>query len=155
MEVFLASCLQDVVILQVPAGGVQAVIVPAGRITVRVFKQVILQFRGGHGRKPLLGGLVDLGLEERAGSDRERLVRLPHGYIADHDGRPVQPGCQPQGVVHRLQVHVPIALFPVGKVIACYRLHFHVHREQVIAAVGSMGCHRVKEKPGIIARMLT
>ena len=62
-----------------------------------------------------------------------------------HEASPLQPGDSPQGVEVGLEGKIAVAQVPGRGFVAGYRFHFHIHREQVVAAMSLLD-HRVEEE---------
>ena len=80
-------------------------------------------------------GFFELEFEHRAGSQRDQVVCRLVDDIAEHDGGAVEPGGMPERAEVGHQVDVAVALFPVGELVSVDRFHFHVDRQQVVAAM--------------------
>ena len=150
-DVLGAGALQQVVVLEVPAGGVEVGVAAGRRVAVRRAVEVVLELGGGHRREPLPGRGVDLAPQHRPGGDGDRGVVADAGDVAQHQRRAVEPVGGAQGGEVGNQVHVAVAELPVGEVVAGDRLHLHVGGEQVVAPVRAVGRHLVEEHAGVVA----
>jgi hypothetical protein len=60
------------------------------------------------------------------------------GDVAEHERRAVEPRDPPQRREVGDDREVPVAALPVGHLVARHRLHLHVEREQVVAALDAV-----------------
>lgn len=69
------------------------------------------------------------------------------GYIVNEIAQDDRGGRRPRRDPHRREVgrHVEVSVtsFPVGVVVAGYRLHLHVNGEEVVTPVGASRAERV------------
>jgi hypothetical protein len=72
--------------------------------------------------------------------------------VAKHERRPLEPRNPPQGRQVRLDPEVPVALLPARNRVAGDRVHLHVEREQIVAALDAVvGDALVDEEPPVHA----
>ena len=150
VECLLARRQQRMVVLDVPADGLEVRVAAGGGVAVRAAEDVVLEFRAGphgvahiprplylpaqhrprrHGRGPVRG-VVDVAQDQR---------------------RAVQPGRPPQRLHLRRQVDVAVPLLPAGEGVPGDRLHLHIDGQQVVAGVGAAIGDLVEEELGVEA----
>ena len=130
-----AGGLQDVVVLDVVAGGFRIAVVAAMDVLVAFVEQVELQLRGEHADVTALGKPGDLFLQHGPRAMRKIAVFVVQ-HIAQHQRGAVQPRDAAQGFQVGFEREVAIALVPARRGIAGHRFHVDVVGEQVVAAVG-------------------
>jgi len=146
-----AAALEDVVVLQVPAGGLQVGVAPLGRFAVGVGENVVLELRSRHHLVAVSGGRLELLAQQAARRQRHQLVGFRVQHVGQHQSGPVGPGGQAQGVHVGHQMDVAVAQFPVGEVVTGHRRHLHVDGQQVVAGVGARPGGVFQKKFGVEA----
>jgi hypothetical protein len=106
---------------------------------------VEFEFRGGHGRPALFGQSRDLPLQDGARRMGQLFMAAMVEQVGQHQGGPLEPGHPAQAFHDRLDDEVAVAERPGRRLIAGHRLHFHVDRQQIVAAVGLLD-HAVEEE---------
>ncbi len=135
--------LQDVVVLDVPAGRLEIAVVLLARRRVAVIEGVELELRGHLGGVAERLHALELPLEDRARAVWQRLAIMV-GDVAEDQGGAGQPGDPAQGAEVRPDDEVAVALVPGRGLEARDRLHLHVDREQIVAGVPFL-VHRIQE----------
>ena len=133
-DALLLGGLQDVIVLDVGAGGLEAVVALGRRRLVGLVEQIELELGGAEraqlaGREPL-----DLALEHGARRMRHVVVVMVE-HVGQHQRRAFEPGQRPQRRQVGLQDEIAVALVPARRRVARHRLHVDVVGEQVVAAV--------------------
>ncbi len=129
---FLLGCLKDVVVLDIPARRLEVGIALAGDIRVAFVEEIEFQLGADLDRIARVARPRQLAFQDRARRVRNVLAVMIHA-IADDQGGAFQPGDVPQGRRIRPDGEIAIPLVPRGGLEARYRLHFHIHGQQVIA----------------------
>ena len=148
-KVLVAAALEQLVVLQVPARWLQAVVMRRVGVAVAILEEVILQFGGGHGPVAKVLGGGELLPQQAARGLGQQGVGFLIIDIAHHPGGAVQPRGDPQGREVWHEVKIAIAQFPIGKAIARHRLHLHVRGEEVVTGMGAPVQRRFEEKIGV------
>src|SRR6185312_17500051 len=83
--------LQDVVVLEVPAGGLEVAEVLLRGVAIAGAEEVVLELGRGKRRKPGLARAFRLPAQDRARRDWHVIVRLLALDVAHHEGRLIEP----------------------------------------------------------------
>jgi hypothetical protein len=138
--------LEQLVVLEVPADGLERAVARCGRVPVRRAEQVVLQLRGGHRGQPGRSCGVDLAAEDRPGRDGCELLGAGVVDVAEDERRAVEPvGPAERGEVGAQQ-EVAVAEVPAGEPVARHRFELHVGGQQVVAGMGAVAGHLVEEE---------
>ncbi len=133
-----AGALEDVVILEIPADRREAGIPgPCSRAVV-LLEDVVLELGSREGPKSQVARRVDLIAQKRARRHAHVAVRVLVAHVAQHERALLEPARDPQRRQIRHEVEVAVALLPVRERVALDRLHLHVGRKEIIAAVGAV-----------------
>jgi hypothetical protein len=132
-----------VVVLDVPAGGLEIAIALIAGGPVAVVEDVELELGRHLGGVALLLEPTQLSLEHRARAVGQ-LFAVMVGHVAQHQGRPGQPRDAPQRPEVRLDDEIAIALRPGRRLEARHRLHLHVDGQEIVAGVPFL-VHRLEE----------
>ena len=151
VEALGARALQHVVVLEVPAGGLEVAVVLLRRLAVARLEEVVLELGAGIAGEAELLRRVDLAAQDRARRDGDVVVRLLALHVAEHEGGLVEPARDAQRRQVGHQVDVAVAELPVGELVARHRLHLHVDGEQVVAGVAAVRRDLVEEHLGVEA----
>src|SRR5688572_7062717 len=118
MEVFAASALQDVVVLEIPAGGGQVAVVLRMSVPIAVAIHVMLELRSGERfvAERLRG--LELSSQHRTRRDRDELIGLLIAQIAQHERAIAQPARDAQGPEIGDEMEVTVAELPARKAVA-------------------------------------
>jgi hypothetical protein len=134
--------LEDVVVLDVVAGGLRLPIALGVNRLIALVEQVEFELGGeirlhAHGLQPR-----QLLLQQAARGVRYVLVTVMVEHVGDDQRRPGQPGDTPERRHVRLQDEVAIALRPVGGRVAGHWLHVDVVCQQIVAGMSLVmrGC---------------
>jgi len=138
-----SRALQDVIILDVRAEGLQILVMLAAGLAVRLVEDVVFQLCAGLDGIAHLCGRGDLAFEKVARGNGDRGVRTFVVYIAKHERGSVEPGGGAQRAHIGDAVEIAVTHFPVGVGVARHRLHLHVRREQVVAGVHAAPGHAI------------
>ncbi len=137
------QCVVDVVVAR---RGQPAVALLPG-FPVAVVEDDELQLGGDVGLEAVVGQASELGLEDLPGRGDDRGLVEPVQVGRDQGG-----SRQPGGAAQRGQVgdhgHVAVAARPAGHGVPVDRIHVHVDREQVIAALRTVRGGILQEEPG-------
>jgi hypothetical protein len=136
--------LQNVVVLDVPAGVLQVPVVLVPGLVVGLVEEVELELRAGLGGPAPIRQAGQLLFQDAA----RRMGQQPAVVVADvaqHQGRALQPGRAAQGRHIGLDGEVAVALVPGRRLEARHRLHLHVHGQEIVAGVGLFD-HGVQEE---------
>ncbi len=120
------------VVLNVPARGLEVAIALLARRLVGFVEDVELQLRADLADVAERPRPRHLALEDAA----RRVAQVGAVMIdavGDHQRRALEPGNPPQGREVRLQREIAVARIPGGDPVPRDRLHVHVDREQVVA----------------------
>ena len=133
-DAFLLGGLQDVIILDIGAGGLQAMEALGSRALVALVEQVELELgraQGAHlhGRQPR-----DLFFQHRARAVRHIMMVMVED-VGDDERRILEPRNSPQRRQVRLHDEIAVALVPARRLVAGHRLHIDVVGQQIVAAV--------------------
>ncbi|MNF73957.1 hypothetical protein D3C84_559770 [compost metagenome] len=128
--------LEDVVVLDVMAGGFRFVIVALVDHLVALIEQIELEFRGKHAGIAALAQALDLLFQNRPRAVGQVLAMVMIEHVAQHQRRALKPGHAPQGGHVGLEHEIAVALAPAGRGVTRHRFHVDVVGQQVIAAVG-------------------
>ena len=116
-----------------------------------LFEQIELELRAEHGLEPELARPLDLRPQHLPWRRPHRLLVMP-SHVTQHHRRGVEPRDRAQGVEIRHQVEVAVPGLPARHLVAGHRVHLHVHREQVVAALGRLALvRRLDEVLGVDA----
>ena len=126
--------LEDVVVLDVPAGGLELFVDLGARHIVRLVEHVELELGRHVDLEALLSCAGDLALQDRARAVRH-VFPMVVDDVAEHERRALQPRDLAQGREVRADREIAVALVPGRGRVARHRLHVHVEREQVVAGV--------------------
>ena len=150
VECLLARRQQRVVVLDVPAGGLEVRVGAGGGVAVRAAEDVVLELGAGPHGVARIPRPLDLPAQHRPRRHGRGPVR---GLVdvAQDQRRAVQPSRPPQRLQLRRQVDVAVALLPAGEGVPGDRLHLHIDRQQVVAGVGAAIGDLVEEEPGVEA----
>ena len=133
------------VVLDVPAGGLELVVALVAGGAVIVVEDVELELGRHAGGEPALRQAGQLRLQDGARAVRQ-FDPLMVADIAHDEGGARQPGDHVQGREVRLDDEVAVAFVPRGRGEARDRLHLHVDREQVVAGV-PLVLDRIQKEP--------
>ena len=114
-----------------------------GRLVRRVERDE-LELGARQGHPALRGCLVELGVEDRARRLDDGGVVEPDEVALDHRGGR-QVGEHPDRALVHGELHVAVAALPRGDRVAADRVHVDVDGEQVVAALGAVLDHDVRE----------
>ena len=135
---------EDVVVEDVGdrRGEVLEVLLPGLRVALLV--EVELELGGGVGREAHLPRTLVHGDQDLAGrGDHRGAVVIDD--VGENQRGAVEPRDPPQSRHVRGDPEVPVAVLPVRHLVAGQRLHVHVEREQVVAALHPVPDHLVEE----------
>ena len=129
-----ARGLQDVVVLDVIAGGLGLLVVFFVDVLVALVEQIEFELGGEHTGIAAIGQPRDLLLQDAARAVRQVVIVVVLHVAQDQRGifKPADPA---QGGQVRLQNEVAIALGPAGRCVARHGLHVDIVGQQVIAAM--------------------
>jgi len=144
-EELFSAALKEVVVFEVPAEGVEFLVVLFVGGAVGLAVGEVFEFGGGQGVVAEAGGGGDLFFEDGAGGDGDVVD------IAVDEGGLGLPGGEAEGGEVGEEVEVAVAEFPVGEAVAGDGLHFGVGGEEVVAGVGAMGGDVIEEEGGVEA----
>ena len=133
-DAFLLGGLQDVIVLDVAAGGLEAVEALAGGALVALVEQIELELGGEVGAHVALLEPGDLGLQDLPRRMRH-LVVVVIEHVAQHQRGALEPRRACQGREVGLHDEVAVALLPARRRVAGHRLHVDVVGEEIVAAV--------------------
>ena len=146
-----AGSLQQVVVLDVPAGGFEIGVPLAMSVAVGVVEEEELQLRCRHDSKPSAAARSTWVASIDRGATATGACVCDVDDVAQHDRRRVgPPGAVERGEVGD-QVEVAVAEFPTGVVVSGDGFHLHVDRQQVVAGMGSVADRVVEEEGGVDA----
>jgi hypothetical protein len=151
VEALGARALQHVVVLEVPAGGLEVAEVLLRGLAEAGPEQVVLELGAGIAGVAELLRRIDLAAQDRARRDRHVVVRLLALHVAQHERGLLQPAGDAQRGEVDHHVHVAVAELPVGERVAGDRLHLHVDGEQVVAGVAAVLGDLLDEHLGVEA----
>ena len=125
---------EDVVVEDVRHRRRQVAVVLRVRLLVGLLQEVELELGAEHRLEARRSRPLDLRLQHlpRRGADRRAV--LP-GDVAEHERRPFEPRHPPQRPEVGPQVEVAVAPLPARHRVPGLRVHLHVEREQVVAAL--------------------
>ena len=129
VEIFLFGSLEHVVIFDVPAEGLQVIVVLLTGGFIGIFEDVVLQLRAALGAVPGFGQALYLSLQHGAGRHGDGLVDLFALQVAEYQSGSIEPGDLPEGGKVGHAVKVAVALLPVGEIVALDDVHLHIHGE--------------------------
>jgi hypothetical protein len=112
----------------------QVAVVPAVRLLVGLLEQEELQLGAEHRRESEFRGALDLGAQHLPGRRRHRRAVLP-GHVAEHECRRLEPRDPAQRREVGQQREVAVPPLPARDRVARHRIHLHLEREQVVAAL--------------------
>ena len=128
----------------------QVAVVLGVRLGVGLLQQIELELAPEHRLEP--GGSRSLNLcfqhLARRGDDRRAVLPVD---VAEHHRRPRQPRHAAQRREIRSQVEVAVPRVPTGHCIPGLRVHLHVERQQVVAALESVLDRLGEEIVGLLA----
>ncbi len=135
---------EDVVVEDVRdrRGQVLEVLLPGLRVALLV--EVELELGGGVGHEAHLPRPFVDGDQDLAGRGDHRSAVVIDD-VGENQRAAVEPGDLPQRRHVRGDPEVPVAVLPVRHLVAGQRLHVHVEREQVVAALHPVPDHLVEE----------
>ena len=149
-HLFLLGGLEDVIVLDVGAGGLEiAKAFGFGRF-VGLVEQIEFELGSEIGRHAKRVEPRDLLAQHRARGMRECLMAVMIEDVAENERRCRQPRNAPERRQVGLHDEIAVALFPIGDGVARHRLHIDVVGEQIVAAVG-LFIGAVDEKFGLEA----
>ena len=125
---------EDVVIEDVRDGRGEVLEVLLPGLGVALLVEVELELGGRVRREAHRAGTLVLGDQDLPGRGHHGTPVLVDD-VREHQRRAVEPGDHPQRGHVRLDPEVAVAVLPVGHLIPGERLHVHVEREQVVAAL--------------------
>ena len=138
MEALGAGALQDVIVLEIPAGGLEVTVAFLRRIAIARAEEVVLQLRRGKRLEIHLASAINLASQDRPGCHRHQVVRLLVLDVADDERGFVEPARAPQRLHVRHEVEVAVAKLPIGELVPRHRIHFHVNGEEIVAGVRAL-----------------
>src|SRR5438093_9463201 len=124
--------LQRMVVLEVPAEGLEVVEALALGGSVGVAQHEELELRGGHDAHARGGRALDLPLEDGARRHGHERVALLLDDVAEDDRRVLEPGRAAERREVRHAAYVTVALLPRGEAIAGDGVHLHAAGEEVV-----------------------
>ena len=136
---------QDRVVHVVGVGGYQVAVVLGRRLLVGVPVDDELELGPGQRHQPALGQPRGLRREDLPRRGHHRSVIQP-GQVGDDQGRAGLPGDAAQRGHVGPEHEVAVAAVPGRHRVPVDRVHFHVHREQVVAALGVVLRHLLQEE---------
>ena len=104
------------------------------RLRVRLLEQVELELGADHRREAERLRPLDLRAQHLARRRRHRRAVVPADVAEDERGR-LEPGDPPQRREVGLEREVAVAPLPARELVARHRIHLHLEREQVVAAL--------------------
>src|SRR5687768_2019028 len=104
------------------------------RLLVRLLEQEELELRAEHRVEPELGGPLELSLQDLARRGGDRGAVVPRD-VAEYERRPFQPGNPAQRAEIGNEPEVAVAPLPARDLVPRDRIHLHLEREQVVAAL--------------------
>ena len=134
-QVLFLRALKDVVILDALSDRRRIDESFFGDGLVRIFENVQLQFRRGHGGEAHRLGTGELAAQHAARRDRHQLVLVLAIDVAQHQRRLRQPRCDAQRFEIGDGTEVAVAFRPRREGVAGHRIHFYVAGEEVIAGM--------------------
>ena len=141
-QALLLGGLEDVVVLDVPAGGLEVAVDLLACAVERLVEDVELELGGHVDDEAQLARPRHLALEDRARRMRHGLTVVVD-HVAEHQRGALEPGDPAQRDEIRADREVAVAELPGRRLVARHRLHLHVEREQVVAAcISSTTCSR-------------
>ena len=105
-------------------------------LRIAFLEQEEFQLGRHHHVKAHVLGALELRFQHLARRMGDRLVAVMIEQIADHQRRARNPRDQPQRLHVGLHHVIAVAALPARRVIARHGDHFHVGRQQVVAAMG-------------------
>ncbi len=128
---------EDVVVEDVRDRGGEVPVVLRVRLFVALLEQEELELGAEHRRVAERLGALDLGFQHlpRRGLDVRTVMRE---HVAEHERRALEPRDAAKGREVRREPEVAVALVPARERIAGDRIHLHLEREQVVAALDAV-----------------
>ena len=114
-------------------------------------EEIELELAAHHGREAESGRALELGLQNlaRRGLHRRPVVPL---HVAENERRRLEPRDAAERRQVGPNVEVAVALLPARERIARHRVHLHLEREQVVAALHPVPrVHLLEEELGVKA----
>src|SRR3954462_12795795 len=96
VEALGARALQDVIVLEVPAGGLEVAIAALRGIAIAGAEEVMLELGRRECAVAQLVGRVHLRAQDRARRDADELMALLVLDVAQDEGAFLEPACAPQ-----------------------------------------------------------
>ena len=121
------------------------------RLLERLAEEIELELAAHHRRVAERGRALELRLENlaRRGLHRRPVVPL---HVAEHERRRLEPRDAAKRRHVGPNVEVAVALLPARERVAGHRIHLHLEREQVVAALHPVpGVHLLEEELGVQA----
>ena len=128
---------EDVVVEDVRHRRRQVAVALRVRLLVRLAQQVELELRADHHVEPERARPLDLRAQHLARRRTHRRAVVPLD-VAEDERRRLEPRDPPQRRQIRRQVEVAVPALPRRELVARHRVHLHVEREQVVAALGAV-----------------
>ena len=128
----------------------QVAVVLLVRLGVGLLEQVELELGAEHRLEARRPRPLDLRREHLARRGDDRRAVLP-GDVAEHERRPLEPRDAAQRREVGPQVEVAVAALPARHRVAGLRVHLHVEREQVVAALEPVLDRLVEEEVRLLA----
>ena len=144
-EALVVACGEHVVVEVVGHRGCEVLVALGVRLRERLLEEVELKLGPEHGLEPERPGALDLVAKHLAWRRPDRVVVVPRD-VAEHEGGRLQPGDPAQGGEIGHEVEVAEAALPAGHRVTGSRVHLHIHREQVVAALDRLTSGRAGKK---------
>jgi hypothetical protein len=123
------------------------------RRVVRLPEEEELELGADVRDEPALGQPVELAAQDLARRGRDGPPVLPLDVAYD-ERRPLEPRDPPEGLDVRPEHEIAVARLPRRHLEPLHRLHVDVDRQQVVAALGPVGCDLVAEERRVKALAL-
>ncbi len=114
--------------------GRQVLVALRPRFLVGLAQEIELELGAGHRREAERGGSLHLRLQHLPRRRLDGRAVVPLDVAEDERGRR-EPGDAPERAEIRGEREVAVALLPARDLVAGNRIHLHVQREQVVAAL--------------------
>ena len=141
---------EDVVVEDVRHRRGQAAEVLVARLLECLLEQVELELGAELGLEPRCLGAIDLRLQHLPRRGRDRRAVVPPD-VAEDERRPLEPGDPPHRREVGLHDEVAVPALPARDRVAGHRVHLHLEREQVVAALGPVLPDPVEEEIAVKA----
>jgi hypothetical protein len=123
-----------VVVLDVPAGALEAFVGLGARLIIGLVEHVELELGRHVDPEAQLTGAGDLAFEDRTRAVRH-VFAMVVDHVAEHQRRAREPGDPPQRRQIGPDREVAVAQIPGRRRVARHRLHVHIQRQEVVAGV--------------------